>query len=209
MRASPAADKIPLLPILKSSMLKGIGAGIVLGVGLGAALSLQKLQRARDTVIVARQALPLYVTNASQLSEPLVTLARDVPRFHRSSYTRLVTRINSMLHTAHRIQTATPASVDPSLAGIGSQMFDSVCAKLHSFYSACDVTVVKTRNEYLGLPSSSGGGDAIVGAVTLEPLNRDLRATHRDLVEVLFAIATTMTDTARSKMTAAVVDKYS
>jgi hypothetical protein len=50
--------------------------------------------------------------------------------------------------------------------------------------------------------------DGMVGSGTLEPLQRDMRAAHHTLMEILSDLAVVMAETARDKVVTAVVGKY-
>jgi hypothetical protein len=50
--------------------------------------------------------------------------------------------------------------------------------------------------------------DGMVGSGTLEPLQRDMRAAHQALMDILSELAAVMAETARDKFLAAVVKKY-
>lgn len=190
--------------------MKGLGTAAVMGIAWSSVTLLQTFRRDKEIATAALRELPEKVAGCPDLAVHLVALAKGVPHFRRREYRKLAKRIDNMLFTAQQIHQATPSTVDAAVVRVGAQMLNAVLRKLQTFYDACGVLTVRTRDELIGLPTAFGtsGPAAGVGAVVLEPMKLDLRSAHRSLVEVLFHISNAMADTAREKRVAAVVEKY-
>jgi hypothetical protein len=224
-----------LAPVVMGALGSCLAVGAVLGLGVGGVLALTRVQRLQQTVVSTKRTLPPHVAATPELSEPLLTLVRGAPKPNRAAFAHLTAKINTMVQVAMDLAAADPTSVEESMVSVGTHMFDSICNRLQVFYAESGVTTVRTRFETLGLPplpdsfqeehprgrdtSSMTSAvraasakrvsmDGMVGSGTLEPLQRDMRAAHQALMDILSELAAVMAETARDKFLAAVVKKY-
>jgi hypothetical protein len=237
MSSSPALPFAALAPAILGALGSCLAVTTVLGLGVGGVMALVRVKNLQETVTSTQKLLPPHVAASPELSQALLTLVRCAKRPSRAAFASLVSKINTMVQVAIDLSAADPFSVEESMVSVGTHMFDSVCSRLQAFYCDSNVITVRSRFEMLGLPTlpdnfqNDGGGgtkkrkpavsgkdkrksaervavDGMVGSGTLEPLQRDMRAAHQVLMEILSDLAVVMAETARDKFVAAVINKY-
>ncbi len=111
------------------------------GAGIGLATAFLKEKRRVDNLRTLRVKLPKYVSEDTELTEHLLTLA-DGKMADLSLLERAARRIDSLLELEVKISTASPSTVSAALSSTAQQLQNSFMRYLQDYYDKSGIATI-------------------------------------------------------------------